>query len=75
MSEKGIATKFTGNTGRRPSAEARRYVYRVLASCLDDDLDNPEGWVLGGIDDEPSQRRARKAAKLVFAELVRKGRR
>lgn len=66
---------FDSSNGRgRPSAQARRYVYAVLASSLTDDLTNSEGWVFGGMEDEVDRRRARKAAKLVIAELIRKAR-
>lgn len=66
--------KFDGSSGKRPSVEARRYVYAVTAASLDTDLCDPEGWVLGGLVDEADIRRAKKATKLVIAELVRKGR-
>lgn len=65
--------KFDGSSGRRPSAEARRYVYRVLATCLDTDLGDDEGWMLGGIDCEFDRRRVKRAAELVIEELLRKG--
>ena len=63
---------FDGRSGRLPSAEARRYVYAVLAASLADDITNREGWVLGGVEREVDQRRARKATQLVIAELMRK---
>lgn len=40
--------KFNGSGGLRPSAEARRYVYRVLAASIDEDLRDFDGWLLGG---------------------------
>jgi hypothetical protein len=66
---------FDGSSGRRPSAEARRYVYMVLATSLDVDLQDPDGWMFGGMENEVDRRRVRKAAVLVIAELQRKGNR
>lgn len=65
--------KFDGSSGRKPSAEARRYVYNVLATSIETDLGDHEGWLFGGLDDEVDRRRVKKAAKLVVAELLRKG--
>ena len=64
---------FDGSSGRRPSAEARRYVYRVLASSLDMDLKDPDGWVRGGIEKLADVRLAIEAARKIEAELRRKG--
>lgn len=64
---------FNGTSGRRPTAEARRYVYRVLASALREDLKDSEGWVFGGMVNEPDRRRAAKAARAIIDELIRKG--
>ena len=64
--------KFNGSSGRRPSAEARSYVYAVLASALETDLGDPEGWMRGGIEEEPDERRVFKAARAVIKELRRK---
>jgi hypothetical protein len=65
--------KFDGSTGRRPGAEARRYVYNILATMIDNDLGDNGGWLFGGMEDEFDRRRVRKAAKLVMAEMSRKG--
>ena len=66
--------KFDGSSGQLPSAEARRYVYRVLASCLEDDVQHAaEGWVFGGLENEFDRRRAKRAAELVIKELRKKG--
>lgn len=67
------AIMFDGKSGRRPSAEARRYVYRVLAAALDEDLNDRQGWVFGGMDHDVDRRRAWKEAKKIIAELLRKG--
>lgn len=67
--------KFNSDAGRKPQTEARRYVYRVLGAMLDYEL-NPEernGWMFGGIDQEPDQRRLRKAIEAVKKELLSKG--
>jgi hypothetical protein len=65
--------KFDGSSGRKPSAEARRYVYAVLATIIDNDMNGEQQWFLGGIDDDADRRRVRKAAKAVEAEMIRKG--
>lgn len=65
--------RFDGSSGRRPVTEARRYIYNVLATAIGTDLEDLEGWLLGGIDEESDRRRIRKAAKAVVAELRRKG--
>lgn len=64
---------FTGANGRKPSTEARRHVYRMLAQALAHDMTDMDAWVLGGIEDEVDVRRLRIAAKKVYAELKRKG--
>ena len=64
--------RFDGSSGRRPDAEARKYVYAVLASSLVSDLIDPDGWVFGGIEDEEDKRRLRRVAKAVVEELRRK---
>lgn len=63
--------QFTSANGRKPSTEARRYVYRVLAAALDEDLKNSDGWVRGGLN-EFDDRRAKTAARKVYTELLRK---
>lgn len=67
--------KFDGSSGKRPSAEARRYVYAVAASSLETDLTDPEGWLLGGLDDEVDRRRVKRETRKVAAELRRKANR
>ena len=64
--------KFSGASGQRPQTEARRYVYAVLSAMLDHELCEPEGWMFGGIEQEPDERRVRKAIKAVRAEMLRK---
>lgn len=67
------AMRFDGSTGHRPSTEARRYLYRVLAAVIDCEMRDPDGWFRGGIKNEFDTRRLRHAAKLVAAEMMRKG--
>ncbi len=64
---------FDGSSGMKPSAEARRYIYRVLAAAVETDIRDRDGWILGGVDNEFDERRLRKEAKKVAAELLRKG--
>jgi len=65
--------KFDGKSGRRPSAEARRYVYNVIATSIESDLRDDGGWLMGGLDEEVDRRRVTKAAKAVIKEMLRKG--
>lgn len=65
--------RFNGDNGRKPTTEARRYIYRVLAASLEEDMKDYQGWILGGIDQEPDRRRLHIVAKKVVAELLRKG--
>jgi hypothetical protein len=67
--------KFNGNSGHKPQTEARKYVYNVLVQMLQQELspDENEGWMFGGVYDEPDQRRLRKAIKAVMSEFRRKG--
>jgi hypothetical protein len=67
-------TRFTGQSGLRPQTEARRYVYLVLASMLARELEDDEGWMFGGIEDESDRRRLGKAIRAVRVEMKRKGR-
>jgi hypothetical protein len=64
--------KFSGASGRRPQAEARSYVYSVIVAMLDNELGESQGWMFGGIEEEPDERRVRKAVKAVRAEMLRK---
>ncbi len=70
-----MALKFSGESGRKPQTEARRYVYRIVAAMLANDGTDAEGWLLGGIEEDPDRRRVRKAAKAVADEMLRKGKR
>ena len=67
------ALRFAG-VFRRPSAEARSYVYGVLCAMLESELtpDQRDGWMFGGIEMEPDKRRLRTAIGLVMKELRRK---
>lgn len=67
------ALRFDGKSGRKPTAEARRYVYRVLAAVIETESRDREGWFFGGIENECDQRRLRKVLPLVGAEMMRKG--
>jgi hypothetical protein len=66
---------FNGESGMRPSAEARRYVYRVTTMMLDHELTDRDGWMFGGIAHEADKRRLRKAIKDVIKELTKKSNR
>ena len=64
--------RFTSNNGRTPQAEARRYVYALLVPMLEHELSDPDGWMFGGIEEEPDKRRLTKAIKAVAAEMGRR---
>lgn len=67
--------KFNGGSGRKPQTEARRYVYGTLVVMLLHELrqrETGEGWMFGGIEHEPDQRRLIKALKAVREEMKRK---
>lgn len=68
--------KFKGENGRKPSTEARRYVYQVLAQTLEYDLANGAEWLTdaGGGDtlNEFDKRRVVAAANKVIVEMQRK---
>lgn len=68
--------KFDGSSGRKPSTEARRYVYAVTAIMLEAELEMPlreAQWLFGDTElDEFDRRRLRKEAAKVVAELRRK---
>lgn len=71
------ALRFNSNDGRKPQTEARRYVYNVIAAMLENEFNEPDcydGWMFGGIEQEPDRRRLTKAIKSVIAEMLRKGR-
>ena len=65
-------TKFTGANGRKPSTEARRYVYAILVPMLQHELCDEAQWMFGGIDCEFDRRRLRIAIKKVIVEMERK---
>jgi alcohol dehydrogenase YqhD (iron-dependent ADH family) len=63
---------FNGDDGRKPQTEARRYVYRILRTMLDHELQDRDGWMFGGVEREPDVRRLTKAVEAVKKELLRK---
>lgn len=65
--------QFSSEHGHTPSYEARHYIYRVLANALETDMTDRDGWILGGIEEEPDRRRLHIQAKAVVKELMRKG--
>lgn len=64
--------KFTSERGHTPQAEARRHVYRILVPMLQHELTDPDGWMFGGIAEEPDKRRLTKAIKAVAVEMARR---
>lgn len=66
--------KFDGASGLKPQTQARRYVYRIMVTMLENELESNErdGWMFGGIEQEPDVRRLTKAIKEVAAEMFRK---
>jgi hypothetical protein len=69
----GSELKFNGSSGRKPQAEARRYVYRMLSTVLDLAIQNGDGWLFDNVEREPDQRRLLKAVHAVRKELEMKG--
>lgn len=72
--------RFSGANGRKPSAQARRYIYERLAVMLKEDMyqhPSPEGgsFVLRHINNEFDVRRIRNEAQKVISELHRKANR
>lgn len=65
---------FNGSNGRKPQTEARRWVYGVIATILDNGQERGEhGWfALGPEGDEFDRRRLRKALDAVRNEMLRK---
>ena len=65
--------KFNGASGRKPSAEARRYIYRMLAMSLEEKLSDGTGnpYDDDGLD-ELDRRRIQRVGDLVVRELRRK---
>jgi len=64
--------KFTSEPGRTAQAKARRFVYAVLVPMLEHELGDPEGWMFGGIEEEPDKRRLAKAIKALMVEMRRR---
>jgi hypothetical protein len=67
-------TMFNDPT-RKPQAQARRFIYRCIATALDNDAELSRGWFWPGEDEsitEADRRRIRKAAKAVYNEMLRK---
>lgn len=65
--------KFVGDRFVKPSTLARRYVANSVASSIVEDLKDGNGWILGGLEDEPDIRRARAAAERLIAKLRKLG--
>jgi hypothetical protein len=65
--------RFTGSSGMRPQAEARRYVYRMLETMLAHENPGDGGWIYGGFENELDVRRLKKAVAAVRREMRRKG--
>ncbi len=68
--------RFNGSSGRKPSTEARRYVYACIAAALDNGTERSGGgWFgLGQDADEFDRRRLHRALNLVRDEMLRKAR-
>lgn len=69
--------RFNGDSGRRPQAEARRYVYGILATMLEHELtpEERDGWIFGGIEFDADRRRLKRAVRDVVAVLRKKAQR
>lgn len=67
-----MSAEFDGRTGAKPQTEARRYVYRVLATIIVSERTDADGWFYGGITNEFDRRRLKKALEAVRIELVKK---
>jgi hypothetical protein len=66
--------KFSSANGRKPQTEARRYVYAILVPMLEHELSGEacDGWMFGGIEEEPDKWRLTKAIRAVMVEMRRK---
>ena len=65
--------KFNGASGRKAQTEARRYVYRCLATTLEQDIDGSgAGYLHDDLEYEADRRRAIKAARAILRELTKK---
>lgn len=63
---------FTGASGLRPQAEARRYVYGIIRLMLGSEQPGDGGWIYGGMENECDVRRLKKAVAAVRKEMLRK---
>jgi hypothetical protein len=64
---------FNGDSGRKPQAEARRFVYGCLYRLLDNEDERTTGWFRMPDDaDEFDRRRLYKALDAVRNEMSRK---
>jgi hypothetical protein len=63
--------KFTKSNGTKPSTQARRYVYSILAAQLEFDIANGSEWMWREFD-EADSRRIINATKKIIAEMRRK---
>ncbi len=65
--------KFNGAHGTKPSTQARSYVRGVLATMLDAAIrsedEHTRYWFLGGITEEPDQRRVLGAMRRLQEQL------
>lgn len=68
--------RFTGDNGRKPQTEARRYVYGVIATILDNGHERGRnGWFGFGEEEDKADRRLLNGAlDAVRDEMVRKAR-
>jgi hypothetical protein len=64
--------KFTGKSGLKPHAEARRYVYGIIDAMLQNEIPGDGGWIYGGYENEFDVRRLKKAVLAVRKEMRRK---
>lgn len=65
-------SRFEGSAEKgKPSTQARRYVYGVMANVLEHDLNNDSEWLYAEMD-EFDVRRVRIAVKKVIVEMRRK---
>lgn len=67
-----MTLRFDGSSGRKPSTEARRYVYGIISAMLDHELTDLDGWIFGGIEHEADRRRLSRAVRLVQLEMRRR---
>jgi hypothetical protein len=67
----GGLMEFTKSNGTKPSTQARRYVYRIVAELLDGDIANGSEWMWREFD-EADSRRIMNATKKIIAEMRRK---